>query len=313
MAESSNLLESKNYKLSVVIPMYNEEAGAAECVRRVDKVVASMGCQYELIFVNDGSRDKTLSVLLSEKENNKHVRIIDLSRNFGHQLAIRAGIEHATGDALIVIDGDLQDPPELFPELVKKWEEGYDIVHARRKARHGISAFADARAKVFYRIMSSISSVDIPRDVGDFRLISKPVIDTMKSMREQQPYVRGQAAWVGFPSTIIEYDREKRFAGEPQYTLIKLLHLCFSGITGFSRLPLRLGIYLGIIMFALGVLFVVLLIIYKNRIIAWAPSVIVTMFVASLQFFTIGIIGEYLAIVLDHARGRPLYVVKKEY
>lgn len=306
--------DSNNYKLSVVIPMYNEEAGAAECVRRVDKVVSEMGCQYELIFVNDGSRDKTLDVLIGAKQNNPHVRIIDLSRNFGHQLAIRAGIEHSTGDALIVIDGDLQDPPELFPELVKKWrDEGFDIVHARRKTRQGISAFADARAKLFYQILSSISSVDIPRDVGDFRLISKPVIETLKTMREQQPYVRGQAAWVGYPSTIIEYDREKRFAGEPQYTLIKLLHLCFSGIFGFSRMPLRLGIYLGLILFAVGILFVILLIIYKNRIIGWAPSVIATVFVGSLQFFAIGIIGEYLAIVLDHSRGRPLYVVKREY
>ncbi|MCW5821330.1 MAG: glycosyltransferase family 2 protein [Cyanobacteria bacterium TGS_CYA1] len=303
-----------NYKLSVVIPMYNEEAGAAECVRRVDKVVSEMGCQYELIFVNDGSRDKTLQILIGEKEKNPNVRIIDLSRNFGHQLAIRAGIEHSTGDALIVIDGDLQDPPELFPDMVRKWrQEGFDIVHARRKTRQGISAFADARAKLFYQILSSISTVDIPRDVGDFRLISKPVIDNLKKMREQQPYVRGQAAWVGYPSTIIEYDREKRFAGEPQYTLMKLLHLCFSGITGFSRLPLRLGIYLGALLFAVGILFVLLLLIYKNRIIAWAPSVIAISFVGSLQSFVIGIIGEYLAIVLDHSRGRPLYVVKNKY
>jgi len=302
-----------NYKLSIVIPMYNEELGAAECVRRVAGVLDQMGCEHELIFVNDGSRDRTLEILIAEQAKIPGLRIIDFSRNFGHQAAITAGLDHVTGDAAIVIDGDLQDPPEFFPTLVAKWQEGYDIVHARRRKRHGISAFADFRAKVFYRLMSSISEIEIPVDVGDFRLISAAVVNDLKAMREKDRYLRGLATWVGYKQAIVEYDREERFAGVPQYTLGKLIGLCLAGITGFSRAPLRLGIYLGCLTLFFGILLLIATIALPGVMPGWSPVVVAILLIGSFQLLCIGLLGEYLYLVLQHVRNRPLYIVRKEY
>ena len=298
--------------LSIVIPMYNEEAGARECVKRVKKVLVEMGCDHELIFVNDGSKDDTLKILLEEKESDSSLRIVDLSRNFGHQAAITAGLDHAQGDAAIVIDGDLQDPPEEFPRLVEKWKAGFDVVHARRRKRRGISAFANFRAKVFYRLMSAISEIDIPVDVGDFRLMSKRVVEDLKRLKEKHRYIRGLATWVGYEQTIIEYDREPRFAGEPQYTLSKLIQLSLAGVTGFSRTPLRIGLYLGIFCFLLSLVLLIMTAIYP-ALLLWAPAVIAIFFVGSLILACIGVTGEYLSIMLDHSRDRPLYLVRQEY
>lgn len=305
---------TQDYLLSIVIPMFNEEQGASECVRRVARVIEeSLGCRYELIFVNDGSTDRTLEILRQEKEQNPHVKIIDLSRNFGHQTAITAGIDHANGDALIVIDGDLQDPPEVFPRLIEKWKAGADIVHARRTARHGESAFTRFRAAMFYRIMSQISSIDIPIDVGDFRLMSKRVIDQLKAMKETRRYVRGLATWVGFNQETIDYEREARFAGTPSYTLKTLMGLAMSGILGFSIIPMRLGIYLGFLVittsFAFGAYGVVLPALAPS----WTPLMVALLFVGGLQLICTGLIGEYLYLVLDGVRQRPVYIVKQEY
>lgn len=303
----------ENYMLSVVIPMYNEELGVKECVKRVKGVLTEMGCDHELIFVNDGSKDKTLEYLLAAKDSDEAIRVLDFSRNFGHQAAITAGLDNANGDCVIVIDGDLQDPPELFPELVEKWKEGFDVVHARRKKRKGISAFADFRAKVYYRLMSKISDIDIPVDVGDFRLISKRVCGELKNLTEQQRYVRGLATWVGYEQTIIEYDRMERFAGEPQYTLAKLIQLSLSGFLGFSKVPLRLGLYLGLFCFVISFVLMVLAIVSPGLFLSWTPPVIAIFFVGGIQLICLGAIGEYLALVLDHCRDRPLYIVRKEY
>lgn len=312
-AQFDNSKENSNYKLSIVIPMYNEELGAQECVRRVKAVLVEMGCDHEIIFVNDGSADNTLSILRKEKESDNSIRVIDLSRNFGHQAAITAGLDHSLGDAVIVIDGDLQDPPELFPRLVEKWKEGFEVVHARRMKRRGISLAADLRAKVFYRLMGAISEIDIPVDVGDFRLISKRVADDLRSLREKHRYVRGLATWVGYRQTIIEYDREERFAGVPQYTLAKLVHLSMAGLTGFSRFPLRLGLYMGSLCFVICLALVFLWLRSFPSVNVWAPSVVAIFFVGGLILLCIGIIGEYLAISLEHLRDRPLYLVQQEY
>ncbi len=309
-------VETPDYLLSIVIPMYNEEQGASECVRRVRKVLQDIGCRYEMIFVNDGSRDQTLEILKNEKAQDEKIKIVDLSRNFGHQTAISAGIDHAKGDAIIVIDGDLQDPPEVFPRLIEKWLAGADVVHARRSVRHGESALKNLRAQLFYRIMSSISTVAIPVDVGDFRLISRRVADELSHMSEKRRYVRGLASWIGFKQEIIDYEREARFAGTPSYTLKTLMGLAMAGVTGFSVVPLRLGIYLGVaLMFAatISLLYVVYAAALHLLIADWAPLMVLILFVFALQFFCIGIIGEYLYIVLENVRARPLYVVRKIY
>lgn len=302
-----------NYKLSIVIPMYNEELGAAECVRRVKSVLVDMGCEHEIIFVNDGSSDRTLPILVEQREKDDCLRLIDLSRNFGHQAAITAGLDHATGDAVIVIDGDLQDPPEVFPRLVEKWKEGYEVVHARRRKRDGISAFANLRAKVFYRLMAAVSEIDIPVDVGDFRLISKRVCDNLRELREQHRYIRGLATWVGYKQTIIEYDREKRFAGVAQYTLPMLIHLSMAGLTGFSKFPLRLGLFFAAFSIAIALLIVPFVFIFPEQLLGWAPSVVAIFVVGAMILFCLGVIGEYLALGLEHHRGRPLYIVQREY
>jgi dolichol-phosphate mannosyltransferase len=303
-----------DYLLSIVIPMFNEEQGASECVRRVSKVIEdTLGCRYELIFVNDGSRDRTLEILRKEKENNPHVKIIDLSRNFGHQTAITAGIDHANGDAVIVIDGDLQDPPEVFPRLIEKWKAGADIVHARRTARHGESALTRFRAAVFYRIMSQISTIDIPIDVGDFRLMSKRVVDEMKRMKEHRRYVRGLATWVGFNQETVDYEREARFAGTPSYTVKTLMGLALSGILGFSVIPLRLGLYLGLLVVAASVACAVYCIVMPGSAPDWTPLMVALLFVGGLQLICTGLIGEYLYLVLDGVRERPVYIVRQLY
>lgn len=313
LSQRAELSKSVKYMLSVVIPMYNEELGAKECVKRVRGVLLDMGCDYEIIFVNDGSRDRTLQYLVEEKENDESIRVIDLSRNFGHQAAITAGLDAAKGDCVVVIDGDLQDPPEVFPRLVEKWQEGFEVVHARRRKRDGISAFSKLRAKTFYRIMSAISEIDIPVDVGDFRLISKRVCDDLRNLREQHRYIRGLATWVGYEQTIIEYDREARFAGEAQYTLVKLIHLSMAGITGFSKVPLRLGLYAGAFCFAMSVLLGIAALLMPSMVASWAPAVIAIFFVGAIQLVCVGVIGEYVSLGLEHDRDRPLYLVREEY
>lgn len=294
--------------------MYNEEQGASECVRRVSKVIEEkLGCRYELIFVNDGSRDRTLEILKAEKEKNPNVRIVDLSRNFGHQTAITAGIDQADGDAVIVIDGDLQDPPEVFPQMIECWKNGADIVHAKRVARHGESAMTKVRASVFYRIMSQISTIDIPVDVGDFRLMSKRVVDELKQLTEQRRYVRGLATWVGYNQVSIDYEREARFAGTPSYTVRTLIGLAMSGILGFSVAPLRLGWYTGLVTMAASVAFFVYWLVMRETAPDWSPLMVAMLFIGGLQLVCLGIIGEYLFLVLECVRKRPVYIVREIY
>ncbi|MDZ4833680.1 MAG: glycosyltransferase family 2 protein [Candidatus Melainabacteria bacterium] len=303
-----------DYLLSIVIPVYNEEQGASECVRRVSKVIEDkIGCRYELIFVNDGSRDRTLDILKEEKEKNPHVKIVDLSRNFGHQAAITAGIDQAHGDAVIVIDGDLQDPPEIFPQLIEKWKNGADIVHARRLVRHGESQITKVRAAIFYRVMRQISTIDIPVDVGDFRLMSKRVVDELKGMTEQRRYVRGLATWVGYNQETIGYEREARFAGTPSYTLKTLIDLAMSGILGFSIEPLRLGWYSGLLTVAISFVMLAYWLLTHESAPNWAPLMVALLFIGGLQLICIGIIGEYVFLILDCVRKRPVYIVRDIY
>lgn len=311
MIEQSN---RTNYKLSVVIPMFNEEHGVAECVRRVrDVITTKLHCTYELIFVNDGSADRTLELLLEEKARDDNIKVIDFSRNFGHQTAITAGIDHSSGDALIIIDGDLQDPPEVFPQLIEKWQAGADMVHARRTVRHGETVRTKLQAAIYHRLMSQISTIHIPVDVGDFRLMDRVVVNELKRLKEHRRYVRGLAAWVGFKQTIVDYEREARFAGKRSYTFKAYLQLASAGIIGFSIFPVRLGLYLGTFFVFTGFVLAILLIVMPDAVKDWAPNMVAILIVGGSQLFCTGIMGEYLYFIVDESRGRPIYIIKQVY
>ncbi len=303
-----------NYLLSVVIPMFNEEHGVAECVRRVREVITTkLKCRYELIFINDGSVDNTLQLLKDEKAKDSNIKIIDFSRNFGHQTAITAGIDHSTGDALIIIDGDLQDPPEVFPQLIEKWQAGADMVHARRIARHGESARTKLQAAIYYRLMTQISTINIPVDVGDFRLMDRVVVNELKKLKEHRRYVRGLATWVGFKQTIIEYEREARFAGTRSFTFKASFQLALAGIIGFSIFPVRLGLYLGTFFVLLGFVCAILWIVIPDAVKEWAPFMVAILIVGGSQLICTGIMGEYLYLIVDESRGRPIYIIRQIY
>ena len=230
---------------SVVVPMYNEEAVLAETYRRLTHVMENSGFTYEIVFVNDGSRDKTGEMLRDICDQDKRIKLVDFSRNFGHQIAITAGMDHTSGRCVAVIDGDLQDPPELIPVMVEKWREGFDVVYGKRISRKGESAFKKLTAALFYRFLSSMTDVNIPVDTGDFRLIDRKVCDALKQVKERNRYVRGLISWLGFKQTAVEFEREERFAGETKYPLKKMLKLALDGITTFSYKPLKLASYVG--------------------------------------------------------------------
>ncbi|NLN65331.1 MAG: glycosyltransferase family 2 protein, partial [Clostridiaceae bacterium] len=232
---------------SVVVPMYNEEAVLDETYRRLTEVMENSGYGYEIVFVNDGSRDKTFSMLNEICDKDNRVKLLDFSRNFGHQIAITAGMDHSVGRCVVVIDGDLQDPPEVIPVMIQKWQEGYDVVYGKRISRKGESAFKKLTAAMFYRFLRSMTEVNIPVDTGDFRLIDRKVCDALKHVKEKNRYVRGLISWLGFKQTAVEFEREERFAGETKYPLKKMLKLALDGITTFSYKPLKLASYVGMI------------------------------------------------------------------
>jgi len=305
----------KKIFLSVVIPVFNEEQVIREFIVRLKKTVQQIDCDYELLFVNDGSRDGTLSILRDEKKSDKKIRVINFSRNFGHQMAITAGMDQAQGDAVIVIDADLQDPPELIVDMVQKWQEGYDTVYARRTSRVGETLFKRWTAALFYRLIKKISNVDIPVDVGDFRLLSKRALVSLNQCRETHRYVRGLVAWLGYPQAFVDYARDKRFAGETKYPLSRMLRFSMDGISSFSILPLRLASWLGMfcaffsfiyILYALYIKFVV-----QTAAPGWTAIVISVFLVGGVQLMCIGIMGEYIGVLHNEIKKRPLYVISE--
>ena len=317
MQDGNSNTAPSDYLLTVVVPMYNEETGAAECVRRLQKVLTAIGCRYELLFVNDGSSDSTLSVLQEMRAADANIRIVDFSRNFGHQIAITAGLDLAQGDAIIIIDGDLQDPPELFPEMIAKWQAGADVVHARRRSRAGESAFKKGTAALYYRLMDKISSVEIPIDVGDYRLVSRRAQGALLRLRERHRYVRGLVAWVGFKQDFVDYDRDKRFAGQTHYPLLKMIAFSWHGISSFSVMPLRLASYLGIVSalvaFFYGCYALYMNYVMKSTVIGWTSIVMLVMFLGGIQLISLGIIGEYIGMLFEESKQRPLYLVNDIY
>ncbi|MDI3542496.1 MAG: polyisoprenyl-phosphate glycosyltransferase [Candidatus Atribacteria bacterium] len=299
---------------SVVIPVYNEEEVLPETYKRMKQVMGSASGNYELIFVNDGSQDKSRQILENLAQEDKAVRVINFSRNFGHQIAITAGVDYAQGQAVVVIDADLQDPPEVILTMIEKWEEGYEVVYGKRAKREGESFFKKFTASFFYRLLKKATSVDIPVDTGDFRLMDKKVVDVLRLLREKNRFVRGLVSWVGFRQTSVEYVREKRWAGESKYPLRKMLKLAWDGITSFSDKPLKIATYVGIplSLFSL-VLFLVVLFQYlggKNTFYASSLIGALNLLVSGIVLLALGIIGEYIGRIYEEAKGRPLYIVE---
>jgi glycosyltransferase involved in cell wall biosynthesis len=299
--------------LSIVVPVYNEELIIPELVRRMVEAAESITPDYEIIFVNDGSRDSSLSQLIEACNGKPRLHYINFSRNFGHQIAITAGMDYAKGDAIVTIDGDLQDPPELIADMYREYLNGYKVIYAKRKARKGETFFKRFTARAFYRILARLVSFEIPLDVGDFRLISRDVLEYLKQMKEYDKYLRGQIAWLGFKSTYVYFDRDERKFGKTNYPFKKMLRLAFNGITAFSDSPLKWATSLGFavcgISFLIGVYALYSYFIGHNTVPGWASLIISVTFLGGVQLLSIGIIGEYIARIISNVRNRPLYVV----
>jgi len=301
-------------RYSIVIPVYNEEAVVHETYRRLQNVMDATGEAYELIFVNDGSRDRTAGIISELCSRDDTVKLIDFARNFGHQVAITAGMDYAEGDAVVVIDADLQDPPELILDMIAKWKQGYEVVYAKRIARKGETWFKKTSARMFYRVLRASTEIDIPVDTGDFRLIDRRVCDEMKRLPEKNRFVRGLVSWVGFRQTAIEYVRDERFAGETKYPLKKMIKLCLDGITSFSYKPLKLAGYAGALSSLAGFLY--MLVVFYLRLFThkavpgWSSLMIIQLFFSGFTLIMLGAVGEYIGRIYDESKGRPLYIVR---
>ncbi len=299
--------------LSLVLPIYNEEAVIPELHARLQGFLAKLGVTSEVVFVNDGSKDRSMELLRGVAKGEPRYRILSFARNFGHQTAITAGIDYARGAAVVVMDADLQDPPEVVLEMVAKWREGYDVVYGKRRKREGETFFKLLTAKWFYRVFAAMIPIEVPLDTGDFRLMSRRVVIALRALRETHRFVRGMVAWVGFKQTAVLYDRPGRFAGETKYPLRKMLKFAADGITSFSILPLRLSTYLGLTISALSVLIAIWAIVARFVLHAtvpgWTAQVVLTALLASVQLVMIGILGEYVGRIYEQAKARPLYVV----
>lgn len=302
-------------KYSLVVPAYNEEAVLDESYKRLKDIMEQLGGEYEMIFVNDGSKDNTLNILKGLAYQDTHVKVLSFSKNFGHQLAVTAGLEHTSGDAVIIIDADLQDPPSVILEMVKLWEEGHDVVYGQRLKRKGETAFKKLTAHVFYRTLRYMSGQDIPVDTGDFRLIDRKVRDAMCAMPEHNRFLRGMVSWVGFNQVPCKYVRDERFAGETKYTLKKMLKLAGDGITGFSDKPMKIPMAFGVGLGFLSCVYLLVLIIMA--ICGAAPSfsvwaLAIMLLISSIILVSMGILGLYIGRIYVEAQGRPLYLLQEK-
>ena len=311
MEENSN----NNIDISVIVPIYNEEQIISELYNRLQSTVSQISKSYELIFVNDGSKDQSLKELLKLSEQDPRVFYINFSRNFGHQIAVTAGLDASNGKAVVIIDGDLQDPPELITDLYAKYKEGYEVVYAKRKERKGESAFKKVTAKIFYRTLKRITAIEIPLDTGDFRLIDRKVVNYLNQMPEQNKFLRGDIAWLGFKQTEVLFNRDTRKYGKTGYSLGKMLRFAMDGITSFSDKPLQVVTKTG---FAISfVSFVIILyaiyshFILDRTITGWTSLIISSMFIGGVQLISIGVIGEYISRINKNVLKRPLYIVEK--
>ncbi len=304
--------------LSVVVPLFNEEGNVATLVDRIATILAALpgAPSSEIVLVNDGSTDATLDAVRAEMRRRPNIVLVDLSRNFGHQLAATAGIEIASGDAVVLMDGDLQDPPELVAAFYEKWREGYDVVYAVRRSRKGESAFKLVTARLFYQTIKRLTKVSIPVDTGDFRLMSRRVVEALKRSPERHRFLRGMVSWVGFRQIGIEYDRDERLSGTTKYPLPKMVRFAVDGITSFSDIPLRFASYLGFISSVVAFLYALQVIVLKlfglnplGYTKGWASTIVAVLFLGGVQLISLGILGEYIGRIYDEVKGRPLYLV----
>ena len=301
-------------KYSLIIPIYNEEETIPELYRRVSAVMDSLDDSVELILINDGSGDRSLKLMRELQERDARVCYISFARNFGHQAAVTAGLNFARGQVIVVLDADLQDPPELIPKMIESWQAGYHVVYAQRTKRKKESWFKRLTAYVFYRLLRQLADVDIPADTGDFCLMDRQVVDLLNSMPERNRYIRGLRAWIGFRQTAVKFERDPRFAGEVKYTFKKSLALAINSLVSFSKIPLRLSTYLGLFS-ALIALLMALLVLYwrlqqpDSPVTGLATILIAVFFLGSVQLISIGILGEYIGRIYEEVKGRPAYTI----
>ncbi|MEM3886808.1 MAG: glycosyltransferase family 2 protein [Candidatus Methanomethylicia archaeon] len=311
-------MENKiNPKVAVVVPCYNEEENVTACYQVLTSILDKSEWQYELIFVNDGSKDKTLELLVDLYNKDNRVKVIDFSRNFGKEIALTAGLDYVDADIAIPFDADLQDPPEVILEMLEKYKEGYDVVNAVRAKRDGETFLKKITSKFFYKIINKLADIEIPKDVGDFRLISKDALEVIKNIRERKRFMKGLFAWVGFKTTSVYYERAPRNSGKTKWNYCKLIDLAIEGITSFSIAPLRLASFFGLLVSITAFLYAVYIIIAKlvfgNPVKGYPSIMVAILFLGGVQLITIGIIGEYIGRIYEEVKQRPLYIVKKVY
>ena len=314
----SSRLEEKNsagnIKVSIVVPFFNESNGVVSLFERLIPILESISSQWEIICVNDGSHDNTLQELLNIRQRDSRIIVVDLSRNFGKEAALTAGLDQTNGDVIIPFDADLQDPPEIIPLMIEKWTEGYDVVNAVRLFREGETWFKKFSAYSFYRLINRFSTTEIPPDVGDFRLISRPVLNAIKSLPERRRFMKGIFAWVGFRTTTISYTRESRHSGTTKWNYWKLWNFALEGITSFSQVPLQLSSYIGFIVslgaFFYGIFLLIKTLFFGNDVKGYPSLIIIMLFLGGVQLMVLGVIGEYLGRTYEETKQRPLYLIK---
>lgn len=302
--------------VSIIIPIYNEEENIRELYHRLQSVIEQLDGEAELIFIDDGSRDNSLNLMREIYERDYHVKYISLARNFGHQIAVTAGLNNVKGKAVVVMDADLQDPPELVLPMIEKWRQGYQVVYAQRLSRKKESALKRFTAYAFYRVLRRLADVNIPADTGDFCLMDREIVDILNAMPERNRYIRGLRAWVGFRQTAIPFERDPRFAGKVKYSFAKSWALAINGIISFSRVPLKLATYLGMLSAAAALLMILLVLYWRlfdpaSPLIGYTLITIALFFLGSVQLFCIGILGEYIGRIYEEVKGRPIYTVKE--
>ena len=306
--------EKQNKLLSIVSPVYNEVENLDEFYSRVLSATGDLNLETEIIYINDGSKDNSIQVINKQSKNDDRVAVIDLSRNFGKEIALTAGLDHASGDAVIVIDSDLQDPPELIPKLVEEWLNGYDVVNAKRIKRKGEGSLKKITSYIYYRLLFYLSDINIPIDTGDFRLLNRCALDALLKLREKHRYMKGLFVWVGFKQKEIEYEREARYKGKTKWNFFSLFNLAFDGLTSFSIIPLRLASIVGFLSaffgFFYGLTIVVKRLFFQEQVVGFTSLVVLITFFGGIQLLSIGIIGEYIGRIFNETKNRPLYIVK---
>lgn len=297
--------------LSIVVPVYNEQEVLPEFHKRISAVLAGVPMANEIVYINDGSTDTTLAILQQLYADDQHVAVVDLSRNFGKEIALSAGLHHAHGDAVVVIDADLQDPPELIPRLIEEWRNGYDVVYAQRARREGETFFKKFSASLFYRLMQRVSRVRIPQDTGDFRLLSRRAVDALNTLGEHHRFMKGLFSWIGYKQKAVLFERDPRHAGVTKWNYWKLWNLALEGITSFTIAPLKLGTYLGFITaasaFAYGSFMIINTLLYGNPVAGYPSLIVIVLFLGGVQLMAIGVLGEYIGRIFTETKRRPLY------